>query len=258
MAFDFVQPKPEVPVMPIVIDLLDKHYLSENGPSGKSAMTWRHSIFSIVHDCLDQIELNHNAKNGELWQQEARQRALNFTLLGLSEIGAPQSRVVRANQPGRDITAIEGLGGAYRLLARSSGKKPRRCEHVFRFFLKSLAQSYAPVCGEIELGLVACPIVLSPVSCRSMILCVGMLIQGVLRQASCRGVARRLDVELAGLKAGGYALTMRLTGCLPTLLSSPEFALASRLCGGFGSELSFSETQRNELSILLSFPCDAL
>jgi len=254
MALDLLQQWSEPPVVLSSFDFLDqdcpKNYLScDNAP-----MTWRHGIFSIVHDCLGQIEPNHADENSHLWRQEARQRALNFARLGLSEIMTPDGEIAENISQRRDIEAIAALGGAYRILAKSNGLRPVQCKHVFFCFLTNLAKSYAPVCGEILLELLVCPILLQPVGCRSMILCTGMLIQGAMRQANYSRIARRMVVELAKVHAGGYRLSLRLPGKLRDLLGSPEFDVASRLCAVFRSELSCTEAPDNGISIRLSFP----
>jgi hypothetical protein len=86
-----------------------------------------------------------------------------------------------------------------------------------------------------------------------MILCIGMLIQGVMRQAGYSGIARRLAVELLQGHAGGYSLSMLLPGRLPDLLGSPEFDVASRLCAILRSELCFREAPDSGIYIQLSF-----
>ncbi len=254
MAFDYFQQYSEASVVPITFGSLNLDCLKENLSYDISATTWRHSILSIVYDCLDQIELSHADEYSHLWRQEVRQRALNLVRLGLSEIATADGRMVEEDRRGRDIEASTVLGGAYRLLAKLNGLEPVQCEHVFQSFLTNLAKSYAPVCGEIALDLLVCPIVLQPIRCRSMILCVGMLIQGVMRQASYSGIARRLDVELVHVHPGGYVLNLRLPGRLPDLLGSREFDVASRLCAVLRSELCCREAPDNGISIRISFP----
>ncbi len=239
--------------MPLTFEFLDPNCLKEDLPCDNAPRTWRHSILSIVCDCLDQIDLNRAGENDNVWHQEARQRALNLVRLGLSEIVTSDGQMVKKNLQRIDVGAIKGLGGAYRLLAKISGLESVQCSHVFRCFLTKLAQSYAPVCGEIALELLLCPLVLQPIRCRSMILCTGMLIQGVMRQAGCSGIARRLAVELSQGLAGGYSLSMLLPGRLPDLLGSPEFDVASRLCAILRSELCFREAPDSGISIQLSF-----
>jgi hypothetical protein len=253
MAFEFLQQWLGAPVVPLTFEFLDSNCLKEDLSCDNAPRTWRLSILSIVYDCLDQIDLNRAGENDNVWHQEARQRALNLVRLGLSAIVTSDGQMGKKNLQRRDIEAIKGLGGAYRLLAKISGLDSVQCSHVFRCFLTKLAQSYAPVCGEIELDLLVCPLVMQPIRCRSMILCTGMLIQGVMRQASYSGIARRLDVELLQVQAGRYMLSLRLPGRLPNLLGSPEFDVASRLCAVLRSEFCCREAPDNGISIRLSF-----
>jgi len=253
MTFDLVQKWFEAQGVPLTFEFLDQKFLKEYLSHGNAQMTWRQSILSIVCDCLDQFDLSRADENSHVWNQEARQRALNLVRLGLSEIVTSDDEVVEKRRQQNDIEAVKALAGAYRLLGKINGLKSVQCSHVFRYFLIRLVQSYAPVCGEIALELLVCPIVLQPIRCRSMVFSSGMLIQGVMRQAGYSGIGRRLVVELLRVHADGYKLSLLLPGRLPDLLGSPEFEVASRLCAVLRSELCCREAPDNGISIQLSF-----
>ena len=251
MAFDFVEQWSDTAVFPLDFD--PGGFAKQGRPAAKSAVKWRQTVLAIVYDSLNQVEPDRQSENDPIWRHEARQRALNFTRLGLSEMAVPHNRMIRSNRPGWDIAAVATLGGAYRLLAKCNGTAPVQCDHIFRRFLKNLALAYAPVCGEIELGVELCPVLLAPVKCRALILCVGMLIQGMMRLCYPSGFGGRLDIALSE-DIAGYSLTMELRGQRIDLLDSPEFDLASRLCGVFQSDLRLGGIGQDGLFVLLHFP----
>ena len=251
MAFDLIEQWSDPALLPLNLDF--GAIARQTRPAAKTALKWRQTILAIVRDSLDQVELNRPGENDLIWRREARQRALNFTRLGFSEMTPSRIPVVRSNRPAWDIAAVATLGGAYRLLAKCNGMEPVQCEHILRRFLKNLALAYEPVCGEIELGVETCPIVLAPVKCRALILSAGMLIQGMMRLCNPGGFGGRLDIVLSA-EDGAYSLTMELQGQRVDLLESPEFELAARLCGVFQSDLRLYGTEGDGLSILLTFP----
>jgi hypothetical protein len=255
MALDFVMQWHETPSLPLAPVLqLDDQDVQFPVTACTKAIKWRQTVLRIVYDSLHQIERIQPAESDDIWLLEARLRALNYSHLALAELSVIQRRLTRPNRAAFDIAAISTLGGAYRLLAKCAGPTPVQCEHIFRNFLLNLMLAYAPACGQLEVGLEFCSLALPPIRCRALILCIGALIQGILRQSNNFGLGQHLEIVLSANDVAQYELCLRLTGHRIKLLGSPEFDLACRLSGIFESELVLRDAHDTGVDILLSFP----
>ena len=219
----------------------------------RKSIEWRRTLFGIVNDSLGQIEPERQTEYDALWRHEAQQRALNLTCLSLSECVSRADTGTRSNLPIWDITAVETLGGAYRLLAKCDGEKLVQCDPLLRGIVVNLLSAYAPVHGRLELELTLHSLALMPVKCRALVLCVGMLLQGIMRQSRHR-TPHGLKIELTSKDEDAFILSLTIPGDRTALLDTPEFELAMRLSGLLQAELLCACPQNKSFQIALTFP----
>lgn len=253
MALDFVHQWHREAVSSVYPHMATERHAANILSSNAESLKWRQYVLAIVHDTLVEIDSFQNSDGNQIWRDEAGQRASNFAVLSLSNILTwPKNRPLK--QRGWHLSSVSTLAGVYRLLAKCASKKPVQCEHILQKILTNLSLTYAPISGGIAFDVNLCSILLYPVECRALILCVGMLVQGAMRMSSNTGYDGRIAVSLTESVFDRYEMILHFNGLYQQLLDSPEFDLASRLSGIFRAELSCRRDDSDGLIISLVIP----
>lgn len=219
----------------------------------RMALKWRQAVLRVVTETLDQISWVRASDDELIWKDEARLRASNFMELGFADIYSGIGGAKRYRYED-ELASISALAGAYRVLAKCNGVELVEAEHLLKRFLDNLFAAYKPVCEMFTLDLRLSSLKLSPQKCRALVLCAGMLLQGMLRQGLKGGFSGHLRIALLRESVSEYALEFNLAGRKMSFVGSPEFELACRLCGVFQAEISCNDAYDDRARVLLTFP----